>query len=221
MGRRAFQCWMMGWWKSQRRGSFQTDQQCDQVNLGWDSSSLGPVGHLADLDFGCSSCLAPSPSALSFLISSTLSTWWSWCECDSKGLTMTLRGKPTPGQVQCWAWEGWNGRIRPSSMWGLRMSLRITNILGQTIRFYAKILLWVKITRSTGHMAVSQEYKRYTSETKPITEYDLPPCEARGWNGGSQASLDKILGSVFFWREFDKEYGSPVCQTSQWSESRI
>ena len=30
------------------------------------------AGHLADLDFGSSSCLAPSPSALSFLMSSTL-----------------------------------------------------------------------------------------------------------------------------------------------------
>jgi len=170
MGRRAFQCWMMGWWKSQRRGSFQTDQQCDQVNLGWDSSSLGPVGHLADLDFGCSSCLAPSPSALSFLISSTLSTWWSWCECGNKGLTMTLRGKPTPGQVLCWAWEGWNDRIRPSSMWGLRMSLKITSILGQTIRFFAK-MFWVKITR---------------------TEYNLTPNENRGWFWGSQTSMDKL-----------------------------
>jgi len=137
MGQRAFQWEIMVLWKSQQRISFQTDQQCDQVNLGWDSSSLGPVGHLVDLDFGSSSCLVPSPSALSFLISSTLSTWWSWCECGNKGLTMmTLRGKPTPGQVRCWAWEGWNGRIRPSSMWGPRMSLRITSILGQTIRFW-------------------------------------------------------------------------------------
>ena len=38
-------------------------------------------------------------------------------------------------QAQCSAWEGWNGRTQPFSMWGLRMSLRITSIRGQTIRF--------------------------------------------------------------------------------------
>jgi len=41
-------------------------------------------------------------------------------------------------------------------------------------------------------------------------EYDLPSCEARGWNGGSQASLDKLLGCgfvQFFLRKDDKEYG--------------
>ena len=157
-----------------------------------------------DLDFGSSSCLVPSPSALSFLISSTLSTWekfkqltrssmhlsfsgdeaganaatrawrwWLWGENLLQGeISKNQRRKQNfiivqNRQVQCWAWEGWNGRIRPSSMWGPRMSLRITSILGQTIRFWICAKFYcVKITRNTGCLflrpasAVSQEYKK-------------------------------------------------------------
>ena len=55
-------------------------------------------------------------------------------------------------------------------------------------------------------------------------EYDLPPCEARGWVWGSQASLDKLLGSgyvqscyVWRWRGVWATYISD--QPVRWGEN--
>jgi len=86
--------------------------------------------------------------------------WWSWCDCGSKGSTTILRGKPTgpPGQARCWAWGGSNGRTPPFSMWGRKMSLRITNIRGTTISLWEVFCL--KLTRSIG-----RQRKRFISES--------------------------------------------------------
>ena len=217
--------------KSHQRGSFQMRQQCDQVNLGWDSSSLGPVGILSSLAITFSVLIWASIKQWSLNLywpkkASSIMTlffqviWWIWILAPHhvwsprRLLCHFLYRPPCPREKSSNSWPACTCLFQVMKLVRMRQQglddddfegKTYSRVRYQRIREGNKISLLFK----TGKCDV--EHERVGT-----AEYDLPPCEARGWVWGSQASLDKLLGSSNVQTKIMWRWGARATCISDW-----